>query len=246
MVEQCLLRVKDVHKHFGGVRVLEGVSFAVKKNEIFGIAGPNGAGKTTLLNVISGLVSSSGKVIFDGEQVNGLRADQMCHKGIARSYQMATVFPNMSVRDNIFCGSRFGNQMKPSQARKVGEGVLSFIRLLEGKEDEKPEKFKLFDLRLTMLAAALATQPKLLLLDEPAGGLAPKEVELLITLIRRIRNELGITIILIEHLMKVILNLCDQLLILHNGETMCLGQPDEVAKDQRVIDIYLGADDLNA
>lgn len=236
-----ILEVSRLEKSYGGTSVLEGVDFKVHHGSILGITGPNGAGKTTLLNIISGLTQASGIIRFQGRVIGGRKPHELSRMGIARTFQAATAFPDLSVRENVFCGSFFGTSANRRQALLEVDEVLEFIGELNGKEDLYPRNFRLFDLRMVMLATALATKPKLLMLDEPAGGLTPSETEAFMALIRRINQDLGVTIILVEHLMKVIIGICDQLLILHNGKILASGVPSEIAKDPKVIDVYLGS-----
>ena len=242
MTAAPILEVRDLHKSYGGTSVLKGLDFEVTKGAVLGVTGQNGAGKTTLLNIISGLISGTGTVRFEGKPVGGLAPHELARRGIARTFQAATAFPDLTVRENVFCGSYFGSSMGRDEAWDHAARMLDFVGELKGKEDLKPGSFRLFDLRMVMLAIALATRPRLLMLDEPAGGLTPAETGVFMGLIRRINQELGVTIILVEHLMKVIMGLCDELMILHSGNILVSGVPAEVAQDQRVIDVYLGAE----
>ncbi len=242
MTSTAILEVENLEKSYGGTSVLEGLDFQVKKGAVLGVTGPNGAGKTTLLNIISGLTTGKGTIRFQENSVSGRKPHELSRLGIARTFQAATAFPDLTVRENVFCGSYFGTSAGKREATEIADEVLDFIGELKGKEDASPANFRLFDLRMVMLATALATRPSLLMLDEPAGGLTPSETETFMSLIRRINQELGITIILVEHLMKVIVGLCDHLMILHNGRILASGNPGEVAQDQRVIDVYLGSE----
>jgi branched-chain amino acid transport system ATP-binding protein len=215
------------------------LSFEVNEKEIFGIAGPNGAGKTTLFNVISGIYSGSGEIDYFGERIDRLRPFQVCLKGIARTFQIPSVFSTLTVYDNIRIGAHFGNHSQ--NERKIIKDVLEFIGLSE-KQHIEAKHLPLFDKKMTMLAAALATEPKLILLDEPIGGLSPKEINESVEIFKRINHELGITLIVIEHLMKVLMAISERMMIIHNGERICVGSPEEVAKDKQVIEVYLGAE----
>jgi len=234
-----ILETKQVNKRFGELAAVKDLSFEVKEKEIFGIAGPNGAGKTTLFNVISGIHSGSGEIYFFGERIDRLRPFQICLKGIARTFQIPSVFSSLTVYDNIRVGAHFGNHVK--YEKKIIKEVLEFVRLSE-KQNILTKHLSLFDKKLTMVAAALATHPKLLMLDEPIGGLSPGEINQSVDLFKRINRELGITLIVIEHLMKVLMEISERMMILHNGEKICIGTPEEVAKDKQVIEVYLGAD----
>ena len=242
MEAAAILEVEELHKSYGGTTVLNGLNFQVKKGSVQGITGPNGAGKTTLLNIISGLTKGKGSIKFEGKPVEKCAPHELSRLGIARTFQSATAFPDLSVRENVFCGSYFGTPTSRTEAWELADEMLDFVGVLKGKEDLSPASFRLFDLRMLMLATALATRPSLLMLDEPAGGLTPAETESFMGLIRRVNQELGVTVVLVEHLMKVIVGLCDQLMILHNGQVLASGRPSEVAQDQHVIDVYLGAE----
>jgi branched-chain amino acid transport system ATP-binding protein len=230
------LEVKNVTKRFGQLAAVNNLSFEVDK-EIFGIAGPNGAGKTTLFNVISGYFSASGEIYFLGEKIDGLRPFQVCQKGIARTFQIPSVFSTLSVYDNIRVGAHFGN--RDQDEKKNIKDVLQFVGLTE-KQNTISMNLSLFDKKLTMLAASLATHPKLLMLDEPIGGLSPWEIKQSIDLFKRINRELGVTLIVIEHLMKFLMEISNRMMILHNGQKICIGVPGEVATNKQVIDVYLG------
>jgi len=233
-----ILQLNKVTQRFGQLAAVNNLSFEVEKGEIFGIAGPNGAGKTTLFNVITGFYRGSGDIIFDGRSIRGLRPHQVCHRGIARTFQIPELFLTLPMVENVKVGAHFGVR----GAHDEREGIKEAINLvgLQGKENVIAANLNLFDKKSTMLAIALATKPKLLLLDEPVSGLSPTEVRECVTSIQKINRELGLTIIVIEHLMKVLTKISQRLMILHNGEKICLGSPEEVTKDKKVIEIYLG------
>jgi len=236
-----ILQVKRVSKYFGDLKAVNEVSFEVEKREIFGIAGPNGAGKTTLFNVIAGKLKGSGEIIFDGINISGLAPHQICHKGITRTFQIPRLFSTMSVFENVKVGAHFGSlkvHSKYSEEENIKE-VINFVGL-EGKENAVTESLDLFDKKLTMLAAALATKPKLVLLDEPIGGLSPMEIKQFIKLIQKLNEGLGLTIIIIEHLMHILVEISHRLMILHNGQKVCIGPSKEVIKDSKVREVYLG------
>ena len=239
MTAMPMLEVKSVTKHFGHLAAVNNLSFEVEEGEIFGIAGPNGAGKTTLFNLIAGTYPCSGEIVFRGERINGLRPHRICEKGVARTFQVPLVFSSLTVYQNVETGVHFGNQELEDEEKSVSE-TLEFVGL-KAKADIEARHLRLFDKKMTMLAAALATKPKLLLVDEPAGGLNPAEIKQTISLFRQINEELGITVIVIEHLMKVLMGISQKLMILNEGEKICTGSPEIVAKDSRVIEVYLGA-----
>jgi len=236
-----ILQIEKVSKRFGELAAVKDVSCEVEKGEIFGIAGPNGAGKSTLFNLITGMFSYTGRILFDGQDVTGLRPHQICNKGIARTFQIPILFSTMPVFENVRVGAHFGARgtySRHAEEENINE-VISFAGL-QGKEKIIAENLNLFDKKLTMLAAALATKPKLLMLDEPIGGLSPTEAKQSMELFQKINHELGVTIIIIEHLMKVLIELCQRLMILQDGEEICTDPPLEVVKNKRVIEVYLG------
>jgi branched-chain amino acid transport system ATP-binding protein len=235
-----MLEAKRVTKHFGRLAAVNNLSFDVKNGEIFGIAGPNGAGKTTLFNLIAGIYVCTGEILFEGEKINNLKPYKICKKGIARTFQIPLVFPSLSVSENIGIGAHFGGNGQDNEERLISE-IIDLVGL-KGKENVEASHLRLFDKKMTMLGIGLATKPKLLMLDEPAGGLNPVEIEQSVMLFKRLNQELGITLIVIEHLMKVLMGISERLMIIHNGELVRLGDPGEVAKDKRVIEIYLGTE----
>lgn len=232
-----ILHVEKANKRFGELVAVKDVSFEVEKGEIFGIAGPNGSGKTTLFNLISGMLRGSGNIVFDNQNISGLRPDQICQKGIARTFQIPVVFPTLTVSRNVEVGAYFGTQGTQREKGIINE-VINFVGL-QGKENVVAAGIDLFSKKMTMLAAALATKPKLLLLDEVVAGLSPTETSQFVELVGKINRELGITIMVIEHLMKVLTEICQRLMIIHYGEQICIGPPKEVTENSRVREIYL-------
>jgi branched-chain amino acid transport system ATP-binding protein len=233
-----ILQLNKVTKCFGKLAAVKDLSFEMENGEIFGIAGPNGAGKTTLFNVITGFYQGSGDIIFDNVNIAKLRPDQICHKGIARTFQIPQLFLTLSMVDNVRVGAHFGVRGAHDDKESINEAIN--LVGLQGKEKVIAANLNLFDKKLTMLAAALATKPKLLLLDEPIGGLSPTEGKQFVTLVQKLNQELGLTVIVIEHLMKVLTGISQRLMILQNGEQICIGPPQEVTSDKRVIEVYLG------
>jgi len=235
-----ILKLDDVGMKFGSFAALSDLSFSVEADEVFGIAGPNGAGKTTLFNVITGILTGSGNIIFSDTDINHLKPYQICNMGIARTFQTPSLFSTLSVFQNVKVGAHFGMRSKKREFQKIEE-MIAFVGL-DAQKETVAESLSLLDKKLTMIATALATDPKILLLDEPVGGLSEKDVDMFLNLIKRINQELGITIIVIEHLMKFIVELCDRLLILNNGKKVIVGPPKSVTEDPEVIEIYLGAE----
>lgn len=234
-----ILEGQHITKRFGQLAAVDDLSFKVEEGEIFGIAGPNGAGKTTLFNVLSGVYSGSGEIVFDGHQINRLRPYQICRRGLARTFQITTVFSTLTVYENVKVGAYFGNTA--ANTEETIKQALAFVGL-KGRENTVAGRLRLFEKKLTMVAAALATGPRLLMLDEPVGGLSPAEIEQSMALFRRINGELGITLIVIEHLMKVLMGISQRMMIIHNGRKIRTGTPEEVANDKQVIEVYLGAE----
>jgi branched-chain amino acid transport system ATP-binding protein len=233
-----ILEVRNVTKTFGGLSALNDLSFEVERGEIFGIAGPNGSGKTTLFNVIAGFYDNEGDIIFDNENISRLPPHDICRKGIARVFQIPHLFLTFPVIDNVRVGAHFGSPRKDNEEETIKEAI-DFVGL-EGKEDMVTENLNLYDKKKTMIASALATKPKLLLVDEPIGGLSPAETRESVALFKRINSELKVTLLVIEHRMKVLTELSERLMILDNGMKICLGAPGQVKQCKRVIDVYLG------
>lgn len=234
-----LLECRNVTKRFGQLAAVDDLSFAVEAGEVFGIAGPNGSGKTTLFNLITGVYPYDGDIVFDGRRISGKSAYRICHRGIARTFQIPQLFLSLTVYDNIRAAAHFGNPRQRENSMQTIEKVIEFTGL-KGREHTAAANLKLLDKKRTMIAAALATQPRLLLLDEPIAGLSPAETTETVALFKRINQELGLTIIIIEHFMKVLTELSRRLLILENGRMICLGAPSAVVRNQKVIECYLG------
>lgn len=238
-----ILEGKGITKYFGGLAALRDVNIAVKKGEIFGVIGPNGAGKTTLLNIISGLIPpSNGKVFFRGQDVTGLRPHSICRLGISRVLQTPRPFLSMTVLENVVTGAIFGGANRRGKYLSPLERAnlaLHFLGL-HGKSYQQVANMNLHEKKMVEMARALSTQPEVLLIDEIMSGLNPIEIEDCMSLIRRLRDELGITIIWVEHVMKAIMKVGERVMVLNHGEVIALGSPVEVAKDESVIEAYLG------
>lgn len=236
-----ILEGRQVTKYFGGLAAISGVDFHVNRGEILGLIGPNGAGKTTLFNLISAaLPLNSGEIRFKGERISGLKPHQICRKGIARTFQSVKIFGNIPVLGNVLLGSLFGTSadMSSSEATRVAMESLEFVGLWAMREIPAKDLTLVNQKRLEV-ARALATKPELLLLDELIAGLNPVETTEAMELVTRIRDR-GVTILMIEHVMKAIMSICDRIMVLHHGEKIAEGRPEEVANNQTVIDIYLG------
>jgi len=237
-----ILECKNVTKTFGAITAVDSLSFDVRKGEVLGVGGPNGSGKTTLFNVISGLYKSTGDIFLEGNQINGCGAHEICKMGIARTFQIPQLFSTLPVYDNIRFGAHFGRKESGNSQKKIKE-MVEFAGL-EGKENHPAVNLKLMDKKKTMLAAALATDPVLLMLDEPISGLSPTEVDQFMVLFKKINKELGVTLIIIEHLMRVLMELSDRVMIINYGEKVCCDTPEKVKEDEKAIECYLG--DCNA
>ena len=238
-----ILVLEAVSKQFGALKALNDLSFDIRRGEILGIAGPNGAGKSTLLNVCSGVLKpTSGTLSFEGQPVAGLSPHRYCGLGIARTFQIPQVFSSMSVEDNVATGALFGPAERLASAAikaRVDEALA--ITGLAAQRQQPAGQANLLTRKRIMLAAALATEPKLVFLDEPLSGLNGEEVEIFVALFRRLHNARGLTLVVVEHKVRALADLSDRILILNAGSLLCLDRPEAVLRDARVIDIYLGA-----
>lgn len=236
-----MLEAKKVTKYFGGMAAVSNVDLSVRQGEIVGLIGPNGAGKTTLFNLISGaLPLTSGEIRFKGEKISGLKPHQICRMGIARTFQLVKVFGNMSVLQNVMMGSLFGKQgaTSPAEAEKDAMEALEFVGLLDHVHAPAKDLIVGNQKRLEV-ARALATKPELLMLDELMAGLNPTEVAEATEDVLKLKEK-GITIIMIEHVMKAIMSVCDRIIVLHHGEKIAEGTPQEICTSSKVIEVYLG------
>lgn len=234
-----LLQVENIVKRFGGMVALNHVSMSVNQGEIFGLIGPNGAGKTTLLNVIAGVLKpNEGRIILDGKNITGWSPENLCRIGISRTFQVPRKFKKMTVYENVLVATTFGLTKPDKPLPDLTNEALSFVKF-PLPTDTIANKLNAAQLKRLDLARALASKPKLLLLDEPASGLTPTEVDELVKLIREIR-EAGVTIVVVEHVMKVIMSICDRMIVLDYGELISEGTPDVVSSDPKVIQAYLG------
>ena len=235
-----VLKVNNLVKRFGGLTAVKGVSFEVEKGEILGVIGPNGAGKTTCFNMIAGSFSpTEGNILFEGKEISGKRPYELNKYGIARTFQIVKPLANLTVLDNLVvaCLSKSKNI---KNARLNAEKVLNKVEL-EHLKGLKAGSLSIGNQKRLEVARALATDPTLLLLDEPMGGLTPSEVDKAIELIKQINQE-GVTIVLIEHIMKAVMAVSDAIVVLQNGELIAQGKPQEVVQNENVINAYLGED----
>jgi branched-chain amino acid transport system ATP-binding protein len=236
-----ILDGERVTKHFGGLAAVSSVDFAVDQGRIVGLIGPNGAGKTTLFNLISGaLVPKEGVIRFNGQNITGLKPHRICRMGVARTFQSVKVFPDMPVLENVLLGSLFGTAKGMPAADTVREAMeaLQFVGLSAVRASPAKD-LTLANQKRLEVARAMATKPELLLLDELMAGLNATETAEAMELVTRIRDK-GITVFMIEHVMKAIMSVCDQIMVLHHGKKLAEGTPQEIAASRTVVEVYLG------
>ena len=237
-----IFEVRSLTKRFRGLTALSGVSFQLGRGEILGLIGPNGAGKTTLVSLISGtLPPSGGEIHFERRRIDRLPAYRRARLGIGRTFQIMKPFPGLSVLENVAIGALFGaagGERSRAGARERARGWLEFTGLGR-RVDDRADALGGPDRKRLELAKALAMHPKLLLLDEVMAGLTPVEVDEVVALIKKVRDQ-GVTIVVIEHVMKAIRDLSDRLLVLHHGQQIAQGRPEEVLREARVVEAYLG------
>jgi branched-chain amino acid transport system ATP-binding protein len=236
-----ILEGQGVTKYFGGLAAVSNVDFHIDQGEIVGLIGPNGAGKTTLFGLISAaLVPKPGLIRFKGENITGLKPHLICKKGLARTFQSVKIFPNMPVISNVALGVHFGtsDRFTSAQAAEEAAKLLEFVGLSEMAAIPARD-LTLVSQKLLEVARALATKPEVLLLDEIMAGLNSTETSQAMELVSKIRAQ-GITIFMIEHVMKAIMNICDRIMVLHHGEKIAEGSPQEIATNKTVVEVYLG------
>ena len=249
-----VLEVRGLTRRFGGVTAVDDVSFAVDRGEVFGLIGPNGAGKTTLFNLVTGITRpSSGSLLHDGTDITTARPHQVARRGIARTFQNIRLFAELSACENVMIGRHcrtrsglfsgvLGLGAAAAEERAARERAVELLGLmgLAGREEVKARNLPYGDQRRLEIARALATEPQVLLLDEPAAGMNPSEKATLSDFIRRLRSEFELTLLIIEHHVPLVMGLCDRIAVLDFGQVIALGDPETVRRDPAVIEAYLG------
>jgi branched-chain amino acid transport system ATP-binding protein len=239
----ALLEVQGISKSFSGLRAVQDVSFAVPEGEIVGLIGPNGAGKTTCFNLIAGVYRpDAGSVRLAGAEISGWRPDQVCRAGLARTFQLVKPFADLTVMENVIVGA-LNNCRTVSEAREKAAQVIAKLGL-GGKRDQVAKALTLPERKLLEVARALATEPRILLLDEVMAGLRPTEMNTMVSLFRELSASSGLTILLIEHVMRAVMALSRTVVVLHHGQVIASGTPDEVTRDPAVLESYLGEEAL--
>ncbi len=237
-----ILALRGITKHFGGVTALRDISFEVEKGAVVGLMGPNGAGKTTLLNVIAGeYAPDEGGVNFKGRDITGLPAHKICHLGIGRTYQIPQPFVSLTIRENLLVSAVFGRGLKKTAASNEmeDEGIYDLVDLRD-KRDAVAGSLPILSLKKLELARALARKPDLLLMDEIAAGATEREIPRILETIRRV-HEMGVTILIIEHVMRVLVNAVDKIVVVDKGVKICEDAPGAVMCDKKVMEAYFGA-----
>jgi branched-chain amino acid transport system ATP-binding protein len=233
-----ILDVRDMTKDFGGLRAVDALSIQIEKGQILGLIGPNGAGKSTAFNCIAGVFPpTDGEVYFNGEKINGVKPWTLCKKGLARTFQIVKPFASKSVLYNVMVGA-FAKTDSTSEAEARALEVLEALNF-QGQKEIRAGNLTIADRKRLEIARALATQPQILLLDEVMAGLRPAEVDEMVAVIKGLRDQ-GITIFVIEHIMRAVMALSDRIVVIHFGKKISEGSPEEVASDENVIKAYLG------
>lgn len=237
----ALLEIRNVRKTFGGLIAVDGMNIVVEEGKIYGLIGPNGAGKTTLFNIASGFYKlDSGDIVFAGERVTDLGSHERCARGLARTFQIPKMFPEMTVVDNVLIGA-LSRTRAVKAARSDAEEIVEFLGMT-GKKDTLAGSLRVHELKRLEIAKALATKPKLLLLDEPMAGMNAVEQDQLIHLLKKV-HDAGTTLFVVEHVMHAVANLCEHVVVMNSGQKIVEGGTREVLANAEVIRIYLGEED---
>lgn len=236
-----ILSLAGVTKTFGGLTAVNDVSFAVERGEIFGVAGPNGSGKSTLFNCITGIPfgPSGGEITFDGQRIDGMRPHQIFRAGLSRTFQKDAEFPDLTARETAALGGHYGGKLRGAALRDASEEALDLVRFDSDRRDMLTADLSVYGKKQLMIASALVARPAILMLDEPASGLTRPEIAALDELLVEV-NRSGVTIIIIEHVLGLLLSVSQRLLVLNQGAVLTDGDPQEVIRDPRVVEAYLG------
>ncbi|HON82993.1 MAG TPA: ABC transporter ATP-binding protein [Caldisericia bacterium] len=253
---KTVLSLRNVTHYFGGLRAVNNFNIDLPEGALWGLIGPNGAGKTTIFNLITGVYKpTEGKILFEGKDITGLKSHIIVDKGIARTFQNLRIFNELTVIDNIRVAKHFKADYKITDSilrtkkfyneeRRIKEEAYNLLKIfgLQGRMNNLAKHLPYGELRKLEIARALATKPKLLLLDEPAAGMNPREVVSLMELIHSIRDIFNLTILLVEHQMRVVMGICERIKVMDFGETIAEGNPDAIRNDRKVIEAYLGSE----
>lgn len=238
-MKSVILSGENLKKSFGGVKALNNMNFSLEEGEILGLIGPNGAGKTTLFNAITGFIPlDDGTIKYDGKEISDLSPHSICRIGITKTHQVPRPFLGMTLLENVKAAGIHGGKLSPRESGKISKETLEFVGLLD-RGEEYPDSLGFFDLKLLDLARALATNPKVLLIDEPASGLSVEEARKMVNTIKEIRKR-GKSVIWIEHIIETIAEGCEKVMVMHDGRKLTEGSAHEVIMDEKTQDVYLG------
>lgn len=236
-----VLELRDVGKTFGGLKAVDGVSMTVTQGEMLGVAGPNGSGKSTLFNVVTGIPfgPTAGEVLLEGERIDGWSAHRIARAGLARTFQKDAEFPDLSAMETVAIGAVYGGGRHVSEARERADAALDRVRFPKARREMASAGLSVYQKKQLMIASALAGDPRILMLDEPASGLTRPEIADLDALLVEV-NASGVTVVLIEHVLSLLLSVSQRLVVLNQGRVLAEGEPREVIRDPAVIEAYLG------